>query len=64
MFFGSLFTGGLSAYSSTVYPIIGWAVVLLIAGIFKDLIIKQQQKIKKEQALKESKSEPPLDMVA
>ncbi len=54
MFFGSLFTGTLSAYASPLYPIIGWVITLAIVGLFTFLIIKKQRQLKKEYELKQA----------
>jgi len=58
MFFGTLFTQGFdglvsaNGFASAWMPIVGWAVVLAIAGLLTALVIKKEKQLKKEYALK------------
>jgi ferrous iron transport protein B len=49
-FFGTLFTGG--SFGSVWMPILGWAIVLIIASIYTALILKKDKVVAKEYALK------------
>jgi ferrous iron transport protein B len=49
-FFGTLFTGG--SFGSLWMPILGWAIVLIIASIYTALILKKDKVVAKEYALK------------
>ena len=49
-FFGTLFTGG--SFGSVWMPILGWAIVLIIASIYTELILKKDKVVAKEYALK------------
>lgn len=44
---GTLFTGG--SFVSAWMPIVGWAIVLAIVGVFTYLIIRAKRKLKKEE---------------
>ena len=46
MFFGSLFTGNLSVYTSVWYPVLGWAIVLGIVAFITYLLIKKKNEVK------------------
>ena len=48
-FFGTLFTGG--SFGSAWMPIVGWAIVAVIAVIIAALIIKKNKELKNEYAL-------------
>ena len=47
-FFGTLFTG--ANFTSVWMPILGWAIVLLIAGLLAFLIIRKNKKEKSQNA--------------
>ncbi len=49
-FFGTLFTGG--SFGEAWMPIVGWAIVLVIAAIFTVTIIKKNKELKAEHSLK------------
>ena len=49
-FFGTLITGG--SFGAAWMPILGWIIVLAIVAIFATIIIKKDQQLKKEYALK------------
>lgn len=49
-FFGTLITGG--SFGAAWMPILGWIIVLVIVAIFATIIIKKDQQLKKEYALK------------
>ena len=49
-FFGTLFTGG--SFGEAWMPILGWAIVAVIAAIFTFMIIRKNKQIKDEYALK------------
>lgn len=54
-FFGTLFTG--ADFGDVWMPILGWAIVLLFAGIITYLIIKKEKEIWAEEASSQDKSE-------
>ncbi|MBQ8407417.1 MAG: ferrous iron transport protein B [Clostridia bacterium] len=54
-FFGTLFTGG--SFGSFWMPIVGWAIIAVIAVILTVLIVKKNKELKDEYSLKASSSE-------
>ncbi len=57
MFFGSLFTGNLSVYTSIWYPILGWVIVIGIACFVTYLVVSKKRQIKQEYALSSKTTE-------
>ena len=49
-FFGTLFTNG--SFGAVWMPIVGWAIVLVIAAIFTAMIIRANKQVKKEYSLR------------
>ena len=49
-FFGTLFTGG--SFGAAWMPVVGWAIVIAIAAIFTVMIVRKNNQLKAEYALK------------
>ena len=55
-FFGTLFTG--ASFGSAWMPIVGWAIVAVIAAILTALIIRKNKQLQAEYALSTEKAQP------